>query len=270
MSENNTSENKFADVPIRVRTWVYIIVVFALSLINPTTMKIFVSWIGFQCSFEFLRMFEIKKNRILISSIVGIGILFNLYLLDITQYFLASTTFIFVMMIYFLIIKSSKKQLLGVLLALIICLFSFPQIAMIRELSSGIAITIFLAVVTELNDVFQYLMGKFFGKHKIVPKISPNKTVEGFLGGILLTTILSSILGNFLLETKLTTNILIGISLGISGFVGDVFMSYIKRNCSVKDTGNLLPGHGGLLDRMDSLIFNAPLFLAILLMLTKN
>lgn len=270
MSEHKNSENKFADVPIRVRTWIYIIIVFALGLINPVTMKVFVSWIGFQCIFEFLRMFEIKKNRIAISAIVGISIFCSLYFLDKPQYFLASSILLFTILVYFLILKSSKKQLIGVTIGLIICLFSFPQLATIRELPFGLAVTIFLVVVTELNDVFQYLMGKFFGKHKIVPKISPNKTVEGFLGGILLTTILSCILGHFLLETKLATNILIGITLGISGFIGDVFMSYIKRKAGVKDTGNLLPGHGGLLDRMDSLIFNAPLFLILFLIFTKN
>ncbi|BFO64871.1 hypothetical protein KCF3NO3_08540 [Chryseobacterium sp. KCF3-3] len=128
---------------------------------------------------------------------------------------------------------------------------------------------IFIVVVTELNDVFQYLMGKFFGKHKITPQISPNKTLEGLIGGVFLTVILSNILGYFLLETGILTNSILGIVLGISGFLGDIFMSYIKRKTGVKDTGNLLPGHGGLLDRMDSLVFNAPLFFWLFPLLIK-
>jgi phosphatidate cytidylyltransferase len=101
-------------------------------------------------------------------------------------------------------------------------------------------------VVTELNDVFQYLMGKFFGKRKITPHISPNKTLEGLIGGIFLTVILSNILGFFLLKTDFSINTILGIALGISGFFGDIFMSYLKRKTNVKDTGNLLPGHGGI------------------------
>ncbi|PIF47442.1 phosphatidate cytidylyltransferase [Chryseobacterium sp. 52] len=257
-------ENKFADVPLRVKTWIYIIVVFALGISHPLAMKIFVSWISFQCFFEFLRLFKINSSRIIPSVLLGMVQFLLLYFLPIESYFLYSFAFVIGMLMYFLLLKTSLQQIYGVLTALLVCLFAFPHLSFIRETASGLNSIIFIVVVTELNDVFQYLMGKFFGKHKITPKISPNKTWEGFIGGVFLTVILSNILGFFLLKTDILVNTILGAILGISGFFGDVFMSYLKRKADIKDTGTLLPGHGGLLDRMDSLIFNAPVFFWIL------
>ncbi|SHE55653.1 phosphatidate cytidylyltransferase [Chryseobacterium sp. OV279] len=263
-------ENKFADVPLRVKTWVYIIIVFALGISHPLAMKLFVSWISFQCFFEFLRLFKINSNRVLPSLFVGTAQFFLLYFITIDNYFMFSSALTIIVLLYFLLLKTALKQLYGVFIALLVCLFAFPHLSFIRETSSGLNSIIFVVVVTELNDVFQYLMGKFFGKHKITPTISPNKTLEGFIGGVFLTVILSNLLGFFLLKTDIFVNTIIGMILGIFGFFGDVLMSYLKRKAEIKDTGTLLPGHGGLLDRMDSLIFNAPIFFWILSLLLKN
>ncbi|MBL1219504.1 phosphatidate cytidylyltransferase [Chryseobacterium sp. L7] len=262
-------ENKFADVPLRVKTWIYIIIVFAAGISHPLTMKVFVSWIGFQCFFEFLRLFRINSNRLIPSLFVGTAQFFLLYFFNIENYFLYSSALSVLVLLYFILLKTSVKQLYGFIIALLVCLFAFPHLSFIRETASGLNSIIFIVVVTELNDVFQYLMGKFFGKHKITPQISPNKTLEGFIGGVFLTVLLSNILGFFLLETDILVNTILGILLGVSGFCGDVFMSYLKRKAHIKDTGTLLPGHGGLLDRMDSLIFNAPLFFWIFSLLVK-
>lgn len=263
-------ENKFADVPLRVKTWIYIIIVFALGISHPLAMAVFVSWLGLQSFFEFSKIFKVNPNPFISSVFIGIVQFYLLYFLNIENYFLYSIILGIAILLYHLIIKSSSKQLYGVFIALMVCLFSFPHLFWIRNSVNGLNSIIFIVVVTELNDVFQYLMGKFFGKHKIVPQISPNKTLEGFIGGVFLTIILSNILGFFLLKTDMATNSIIGIVLGISGFCGDIFMSYLKRKTDVKDTGNLLPGHGGLLDRMDSLIFNAPIFFWLIPFLLKH
>ncbi|KMQ59511.1 hypothetical protein ACM46_20720 [Chryseobacterium angstadtii] len=263
-------DNKFADVPLRVKTWIYIIIVFALGISHPLAMKLFVSWISFQCFFEFLRMYQNSSNRVIPSLLVGIMQFFLLYFLPIERYFVYSSVVAVMVLLSFFLLKTSLQQLTGIFIALLVCLFAFPHLSFIRETASGLNAVIFLVVITELNDVFQYLMGKFFGKHKITPKISPNKTLEGFIGGVFLTVLLSNILGFFLLNTCILINTVLGFILGISGFFGDVFMSYLKRKAGIKDTGNLLPGHGGLLDRMDSLIFNAPVFFWMCLLLINN
>jgi len=265
----NKEENKFADVPLRVKTWIYIILVFAIGISHPFAMKIFVSWIAFQSFFEFLRLFKINSNRIIPSIFIGISQFILLIFFSLENYFLSSLALSLIVLIYFSLLKTSFQQISKIGIALIVCLFAFPHLYFIRENFSGISSIIFIVVITELNDVFQYLMGKFFGKHKITPQISPNKTLEGFLGGVFLTIILSNILGFFLLKTNILVNSILGLTLGISGFFGDLFISYLKRKAGIKDTGKLLPGHGGLLDRMDSLIFNATLFFWTLSLLIK-
>lgn len=263
-------ENKFADVPLRVKTWIYIIIVFALGISHPLAMAVFTAWIGLQSFFEFSKMFKVPANPVISSIWIGITQFYLLYYLNIENYFLYSSLLGILVLGYFLLLKSSTKQLYGIFIAIVVCLFSLPHLYWIRTSVNGLNDIIFVVVVTELNDVFQYLMGKFFGKRKITPHISPNKTLEGLIGGIFLTVILSNILGFFLLNTDFLINSILGIGLGISGFFGDIFMSYLKRKTNVKDTGNLLPGHGGLLDRVDSLVFNAPLFFWILTLLIKN
>ena len=117
-----------------------------------------------------------------------------------------------------------------------------------------------LLLATEANDIFQYLAGKLFGRHKIVPKVSPNKTWEGFVGGWLLTGALIVILGPVYTPLKGVGLWIVALSLPIAGFAGDVTFSAIKRDIGVKDTSGFIPGHGGVLDRLDSLTFTTPLY----------
>ncbi|WP_346880916.1 phosphatidate cytidylyltransferase [uncultured Algibacter sp.] len=270
MKLNNNSENKYADVPLRVKTWVFIILIFSLGVSQTITMAIFVSWIGFQVFLEFYRMFQLKGKGAIFSTIVGITQFCLLYFFNIKNYFSYTLIFSLVVILFFIIKKETLKKILGIAIGLILGVFIFPYLFFLRESTWGLKTLIFLVVITELNDVFQYLMGKSLGKHKIASKISPNKTREGLVGGVFLTIILSNLLGYFLLPSSIFINTLLGIILGVLGFFGDIFMSFIKRKTNVKDTGKLLPGHGGLLDRMDSLIFNAPIFFWILPLLFKS
>ena len=125
---------------------------------------------------------------------------------------------------------------------------------------------VFLAV--ELNDVFAFCCGKSFGRRKLCPNTSPNKTVGGALGAIVLTTLLVAVLGHFLFAGtrvgQLPHLIALGVLISISGQFGDLTLSSIKRDIGVKDTSHLLPGHGGMLDRIDSLTFTAPLYFHLL------
>ncbi|MGZ5023961.1 MAG: phosphatidate cytidylyltransferase [Chthoniobacterales bacterium] len=118
---------------------------------------------------------------------------------------------------------------------------------------------LFFALVAQGNDVLQYVFGKLLGKRPIAPKVSPNKTLEGFLGG----TLAASLLGMALWRvTPFSPLAAFGMSLAITlmGFFGGLTMSAIKRDRGVKDYGELLPGHGGMMDRIDSLCFAAPVF----------
>ncbi len=121
-------------------------------------------------------------------------------------------------------------------------------------------ILLYLVSITAFNDILQYITGKLFGKHHFAPTLSPHKTYEGAFGGLCLT----SLIGAFTLPTILNISwqqalLIIG-SMSICGILGDLYLSYFKRRANVKNTGNSIPGHGGLLDRIDSLLLTAPVF----------
>jgi len=130
----------------------------------------------------------------------------------------------------------------------------------VNPIAGGAGLLFFLVFLTEFNDVSQYIWGKLLGKHKIIPKISPNKTWAGFIGGLITTIILSVLLAPWLTPLIFWQAIVAGTLIAIAGFFGDLTISAIKRDLGIKDCGTFLPGHGGILDRVDSLTYTAPLF----------
>jgi phosphatidate cytidylyltransferase len=122
------------------------------------------------------------------------------------------------------------------------------------------ALLLFIAIGTELNDAAAFTCGKFFGKHPLIPNISPKKTVEGSLGALLITSLYVLLVHKWLPGFGVIATVLSIPIIWIGGTLGDLVISYIKRDIGIKDMGVLIPGHGGLLDRVDSLIFVAPLY----------
>jgi len=121
-------------------------------------------------------------------------------------------------------------------------------------------------ILVWVNDSFAYLVGKNFGKQKLFEKISPKKTVEGFLGGLLFSCIASYFIATFTNTLNFNSWLFLSIIISVFGTLGDLIESKFKRQAHVKDSGVIMPGHGGLLDRLDSIIFAAPfiyLFLRI-------
>jgi len=108
------------------------------------------------------------------------------------------------------------------------------------------------------SDIFAYFAGTLFGKHKIAPKISPKKSVEGFIGGIFGSTLLCGLYGWFYMPDFFVHSLIIGVLGSIFALLGDLCASAIKRRLGIKDFGKLIPGHGGILDRIDSILFTAP------------
>ena len=114
-----------------------------------------------------------------------------------------------------------------------------------------------LFVLIWSSDTFAYLTGKFFGKHKMAPKISPKKTWEGFAGGVVLTLVLAFFVEKYFPELR-GNWMIVGLLVSIFAPLGDLVESQLKRSFAVKDSGNIIPGHGGVLDRLDSFIICAP------------
>lgn len=124
----------------------------------------------------------------------------------------------------------------------------------------GAGLLLLLVLLTQANDVAQYLWGKSIGVRKVAPKVSPNKTWGGVIGGVATTIVLAALIGPALSLLDAPRALLAGLIIGVAGFFGDLSMSALKRDLGVKDTGTTLPGHGGVLDRVDSLSYAAPLF----------
>ena len=155
-------------------------------------------------------------------------------------------------------VKDISVTLLGVAYIVIFIVF----LPMLKDVENGNLLVWYVLFTSWGTDIFAYMIGVKFGKHKI-SKISPNKSVEGCAGG-LAGAILFSIAYTFILNTWFNMNIsylyitLIAFSLSVLGQIGDLSASSIKRYNEIKDFGNLIPGHGGMLDRIDSVIFIAP------------
>lgn len=116
----------------------------------------------------------------------------------------------------------------------------------------------YLFVMTALNDIAQFVCGKCWGRHKVAARISPNKTWQGLLGGVLISVVVSVLLGWYLQLAAVPQLLGLGVLLSLAGFVGDMTLSAAKRYLGIKDFSQLIPGHGGILDRVDSLVLTAP------------
>ena len=139
------------------------------------------------------------------------------------------------------------------------CGFAFSAVTMIRASDpgrDGFLLTFGVMGSIWLNDAMAYFVGSRFGKHKLAPRISPNKSVEGFWGGMVGCLLIWCILSFLHVQgIRLRLALPVGLAAGVMGVLGDLFESRIKRGFGVKDSGNLLPGHGGMLDRSDALLF---------------
>lgn len=156
--------------------------------------------------------------------------------------------------------RSAKIQ--WSLMMAVYCVSHAPALLMLQipgYSGENIKLVLFMMIVVQISDVLQYVFGKLMGKRPIVPKLSPNKTVEGFVGGILSASLVGAGLW-WVTPFNPWQAFLISLLVTLLGFAGGLCMSAIKRDRGVKDFGAMLEGHGGMMDRIDSLCFAAPVF----------
>jgi phosphatidate cytidylyltransferase len=178
--------------------------------------------------------------------------------------------FMFVWIPFILVLQGETKMIMssmaGLPTSLMLCVFGLSHMAYLISLpeidgfsAGGKGLLLFLIFITQINDVMQFIWGKLIGKHKILPKISPNKTWGGFIGGLISSVIIGYLM-SFLTPLNHWQVIVVSFFIAGVGFVGDVVVSAIKRDMGVKDMGQAIPGHGGVLDRIDSLALTTPIF----------
>ena len=253
--------------------WVMILIIFAAAALGFYGVIGLFFVISFMALREFLSLLYIRRGDHLALAACFYIILPLQYFLVAIDWFSMLTIFIPVYGFLFLPILSA---LLGdtahfldrstkVQWALMISVFCISHIPAILTLDiegfeeKKLLLMIFLILVVQSSDVLQYVWGKLFGKHKIAPKLSPSKTVEGFVGGVVSASVLGGLL-YWLTPFNPVQAVLMSLLICLMGFLGGLVMSAMKRSMGVKDWGNMISGHGGMLDRMDSLCFAAPIF----------
>ena len=253
--------------------WVMILIIFAAAALGFYGVIGLFFVISFMALREFLSLLYIRRGDHLALAACFYVILPLQYFLVAIDWFSMFTIFIPVYGFLFLPILSA---LLGdtahfldrstkVQWALMISVFCISHIPAILTLDiegfedKKLLLMIFLILVVQSSDVLQYVWGKLFGKHKIAPKLSPSKTVEGFVGGVVSASVLGGLL-YWLTPFNPVQAVLMSLLICLMGFLGGLVMSAMKRSMGLKDWGNMISGHGGMLDRMDSLCFAAPIF----------
>lgn len=270
--KNNSSGLK--EVEMRIRSWWVMFIIFTFALIIHSTISlIFMALLCFLALKEYFSLIPFNRAHrlVLFWAYMTIPVQFSLIYLGWYGMFI-----VFIPVYMFLLIpiqaiivgetKNFLRSIATVQWGVMLMVFGLSHLAFLlvlpgREDSvAGAGLVLFLVVLTQANDVAQFIWGKLLGKKKIIPKVSPNKTWAGFIGGVLTTTVLAVILAPLITPFSLLASIIAGLYIGLTGFIGDVNISALKRDLNIKDTSAIIPGHGGIMDRVDSLTYTAPLF----------
>lgn len=273
--KQRSPEKDYTELALRVRSWWMMVIIFSLALVLSRKISLlFFGFLSFLALKEFFSLIPTRR--------ADRRVLFWAYLSIPLQYYWIGTAwygmFIIFIPVYVFLFLPMRMVLIGetkhflqaagtMHWGLMTTVFSISHIAYLLVLpdsgnpvAGGAGLVLFLVFLTQFNDVGQYIWGKMLGRHKVIPKVSPNKTWEGLVGGVATTTFLAWLIAPYLTPLSEQFAIGAGLIIGLSGFIGDVTISALKRDIGVKDSGSMLPGHGGILDRVDSLTYTAPLF----------
>ncbi|MFV0450023.1 MAG: phosphatidate cytidylyltransferase [Vibrio sp.] len=273
LSRYHTDRN-YLELKLRIRSWWYMIAIVFVVLMLPFNYTLFfIGFLSFLALKEFLSIVptRLADRRVIFWAYLSIP--FQFYWVSIQWYgmfiiFIPVYLFLYLPMVMVMIgdtkgfIRSAGVIHWTVMLT-VFCVSHMAYLLVLPDLNpqaGPLGILLFLLLMTQFNDVCQYVWGKNFGKHKIAPRVSPNKTWQGFIGGSITVTALSYFVAPYLTPLSPVQGVLAGVIISFSGFIGDLVMSAVKRDLHIKDTSQFIPGHGGILDRLDSLMFTTPLF----------
>jgi phosphatidate cytidylyltransferase len=268
-------ERDYRELNARISSWWVMVTIFALAIVlSPLVSVAFLGFVSFLALKEYFSLIPTRRadRRVLFWAYLAIPVQF--YWVGIEWYgmfIIFVPVYMFLFLPFAMILNGQTEGFLraagSLHWGLMTMVFAISHAAYLLALpeegnpaAGGPGLLLFLVFLTQFNDVAQYVWGKSFGRHKVVPTVSPNKTVEGLLGGLGTTTLLAWLIAPHVTPLVSWQAPVAGLIIGSAGFVGDVTISALKRDLGVKDSGSLIPGHGGILDRVDSLTFAAPLF----------
>lgn len=264
----------------RAFTSIFIFLIFGAIVISslfPYAFEITISLLSAFCVYEALNAIKIKKHKTLVVfSIlysVSIPVLYSFTSKFFVYYTLVTVAFVYLFNVFSMCKFKDVKffdSASSIYLTVVITSFLTSIVILTRTFEHGLFYLILCIVCFAwATDIFAYVFGVLFGKNRFSPNISPKKSIEGSIGGTL-TSVASTVGAMYIyqsiadIEFSLVTVIVYALICSIVGQIGDFSFSYIKRSFGIKDFGNLLPGHGGVLDRLDSLIFISPIFCLLL------
>ena len=217
-----------------------------------------------------------KLNALEVTGLLAIAAYYMLIFFAQTHTYFMIAVILLLMALMFVYVFSFPKftanQVMATYFSLIYAPVMLSFIFLTRELEHGVYLVWMIFISSWISDTCAYLVGVLMGKHKLVPQLSPKKTIEGSLGGILGSAVVGALFGFLLLDKTLGGHqygimlFVIGAIGSVISQVGDLAASAIKRNHDIKDYGNLIPGHGGIMDRFDSVIFTAPMIYFLIIM----
>jgi len=217
--------------------------------------------------YEFFTMLE--KKGISLYKYVGIAIGAIIPLSIMSRFELTKNwelLFILIVLLVLIIMQFRRRDNCGVIVGISTTVFGilyvswfFSFVIKVRYLDNGLGLLAAVLLITKLGDMGAYFVGSLLGKTPLIPRISPKKSVEGAVGG-LLASVLAALIIKPLLGFNFMHLIAIGLVLGVLAQLGDLSESLMKRDCQVKDSGKIFPGLGGILDSIDSLLFTVPVF----------
>lgn len=269
-------EKDFTELIARTQSWWTMIGAFSIALLASQGIAlVFFGIISFLALKEYFSRIPTRRADRRVLFWAYLAILLQYYWVSIAWYgmfIIFIPVYMFLFIAFRMIIAQKTEGFLHAAATihwgLMTCVFSISHAAFLLMLpdtgiwhsTTGAGLLFYLVFLTQFNDVGQYVWGKLLGKRKVLSVISPNKTWEGLAGGIATTMLTAVLLAPYLTPFNLQHALLTGLLIGVFGFVGDVSISAIKRDIGIKDFGSLIPGHGGILDRVDSLTFTIPIF----------
>lgn len=226
---------------------------------------LFISLIGM---YELYRVFKLEKSPLaIIAYLITIIFYCDLKWLFLTEPFFIIMSFLIILMFIYVFSypKYEAKDILSIFFGFFYVAMTLSFIYQIRMLEKGLYLTFLIFICSWGSDTCAYVIGKLFGKHKMAPILSPKKSIEGAFGGVIGTALLTLLYVTIFKSQIGVENTQIIILMVISSIsalismVGDLTASAIKRNYNIKDYGKLIPGHGGIMDRFDSVMITAPI-----------
>ena len=215
--------------------------------------------------YEFYRLYSLEKSILSYVGYLG-TIIFYILLYMGKETFLFPTVIILLMVILacyvFAFPKYKERDVTKIFFGFVYVTVMLSYVFRVRNMESGLMLSFFILISSWGNDVFAYLVGSAIGKHQFSPKVSPNKSIEGFVGGILGAALVGYVYAVIFAKDIPFSGVycaIISALGGIPSVIGDLAASAIKRDNEIKDYSHLIPGHGGILDRFDSVIFTAPI-----------